>query len=193
MSNRMRQLNAFTILSLDGYFAGPNGEIDWFKTNDEEDNRFSREHADPTSALVFGRTTYEMMKSFWPTPFAIKTDPVMAGVLNNNQKIVFSRTMEPVKDGPVWKHVRVIRDLTPESVMNLKKEQGGGMTILGSGTIVRQLANFGLIDEYGLLVNPIILGAGKHLFQDVKKMNLKLVESRAFGSGKVYLRYRPVT
>ncbi len=138
MSNRMRQLNAFTILSLDGYFAGPNGEIDWFKTNDEEDNRFSREHADPTSALVFGRTTYEMMKSFWPTPFAIKTEPVMAGVLNNNQKIVFSRTMEPVKDGPVWKHVRVIRDLTPESVMNLKKEQGGEMTILGSGTIVRQ-------------------------------------------------------
>jgi dihydrofolate reductase len=192
MSKRMRLLNAFTILSLDGYFAGPNGEIDWFKTNDDEDNRFSREHADPSSTLVFGRTTYEMMKSFWPTPFAIKIDPVMAGVLNNNQKIVFSRTMEPVEDGPVWKNVRVIRDLTPASVMNLKKEQGGGMTILGSGTIVRQLANFGLIDEYGLLVNPIILGAGKYLFHDVKKMNLKLVESRAFGSGKVYLRYRPV-
>jgi dihydrofolate reductase len=187
----MRQLTSFTILSLDGYFSGPNGEIDWFKTNDEEDNRFSREHADPSSALVFGRTTYELMKSFWPTPFAIKTDPVMAGVLNNNSKIVFSRTMEPVKDGPVWKNVRVIRDLTPESVMDLKKEPGGDMTILGSGTIVRQLANFGLIDEYGLLVNPIILGAGKYLFQDVKRMNLKLIGSRAFGSGKVYLKYRP--
>ncbi len=188
----MRQLNAFTILSLDGYFAGPNGEIDWFKTNDDEDNRFAAEHADPSSTLVFGRTTYELMKSFWPTPFAIRTDPVMAGVMNTNPKIVFSRTMEPVKDGPVWKNVRVIRDLTPESVMNLKKEAGGGMTILGSGTIVRQLANFGLIDEYGLLVNPIILGTGKYLFQNVKMMNLKLIESRAFGSGKVFLMYRPV-
>ena len=188
----MRKLVAFTIVSLDGYFAGPNGEIDWFKTSDDEDNAFAHEQADPASTLIFGRTTYEMMKSFWPAPFAIQGDPVIAGVMNNAQKIVFSRTMKPEEDGPVWKNVRVIREMSAESIQHLKEEPGGDMVILGSGSIVRQLANLGLIDEFGLLVNPIVLGAGKYLFKDMKKMNLKLLETRGFGSGKVFLKYRPI-
>ena len=133
-----------------------------------------------------------MMKSFWPTPFAIKNDPVIAGVMNNAQKIVFSKTMEPVKDGPVWKNVRVIREITPDMIHNLKEEPGGDMVILGSGSIVQQLANLGLIDEFGLMVNPIILGDGKYLFQGVRKMNLHRLRHEAFGSGKVFLRYRTV-
>jgi dihydrofolate reductase len=188
----MRKLGAFTIVSLDGYFAGPDGEIDWFKNNDEEDKRFSAENADTSSTLIFGRTTYELMKSFWPTPFAIQGDPAVARVMNNAQKIVFSRTMKPEKDGPIWKNVRVIREMTPEVILKLKGEPGGDMVILGSGSIVRQLANLGLIEEFGLFVNPIILGSGKYLFEGVKKTNLKLLESRALGSGKVFLKYRPV-
>ena len=188
----MRKLGAFTIVSLDGYFAGPNGEIDWFKNSDEEDKRFSAENADPSSTLVFGRTTYELMKSFWPTPFAIQSDPAVAGVMNNAQKIVFSRTMKQEPDGPVWKHVRVIREMTPETIVRLKAEPGGDLVILGSGSIVRQLANLGLIDEYGLFVHPVILGSGKYLFEGVKKTSLKLIGSRALGSGKVFLKYRPV-
>jgi dihydrofolate reductase len=189
----MRKLVAFTIVSLDGFFAGPNGEIDWFKTNDDEDNAFAREHASPSSTLLFGRTTYELMKSFWPTPFAIRNDPLIAGVMNTAHKIVFSTTLAPEKDGPVWKNVRIIRELTPEKVRELKEEPGGDIAILGSGSIVCQLTNFGLIDEYGLLVNPVILGTGKYLFRDVKRMNLKLLETRAFGSGKVFLKYRPAS
>jgi dihydrofolate reductase len=189
----MRSLTAFTIISLDGFFAGPNGEIDWFKTNDDEDNAFAREHASPSSTLLFGRTTYDLMKRFWPTPFAIQSDPVIAGVMNNAQKIVFSKTLAPEKDGPVWKNVRIVRELIPETVHQLKEETGGDIAILGSGSIVRQLANFGLIDEYGLLVNPVVLGTGKYLFRDVKRMNLKLLETRAFGSGKVFLKYRPAS
>jgi dihydrofolate reductase len=160
----MRKLAAFTIVSADGFFAGPNGEIDWFKTSDDEDRQFSHAQADPSSTLIFGRTTYEMMKRFWPTPFAIKSDPVIAGVMNNARKIVFSKTLEPETDGPVWKNIRVIREITPDVIRKLKEEPGGDMVILGSGSIVQQLANLGLIDEYGLMVNPIVLGSGKYLF-----------------------------
>ncbi|MDD1679511.1 MAG: dihydrofolate reductase family protein [Methanomicrobiales archaeon] len=120
----MRKLIAFTIVSVDGYFAGPNGEIDWFKSvQDKEDREFTFEASGSSSMLIFGHTTYEMMKSYWPTPDAIKNDPVMAEVMNSSPKIVFSKTMKPVKDGPVWKNVRVLHEIKPEEIMKLK-EQG---------------------------------------------------------------------
>ena len=189
----MRKLQAFTIVSVDGYFAGPNGEIDWFKgEQDDEEQAFSAEVSKMGGMLLFGRTTYEMMKGFWPTPQAIKGDPVMAGVMNSSPKIVFSKTMKPEKDGPVWKNIRVIPELTPETIISLKKDGEGGMTILGSGTIVQQLSNLGLIDEYQLMVVPVILGAGKYLLRDVKRMNLTLAGTRVFKkSGRVLLTYEP--
>jgi dihydrofolate reductase len=183
-------ITSFTVVSLDGYFAGPNGEIDWFKPADEEDRLFSAESSKGAGTLVFGRTTYEMMASYWPTPDAIRSDPVTADALNNSQKIVFSRTMKPVRDGPVWKNVRVINEIDPDSILDLKEK--GNIGILGSGSIVRQFANLGLIEEYGLLVVPVVLGAGKYLFRDVKKIDLKLAGSRVFRNGKVFLKYRPV-
>ena len=186
----MRKIAAFTIISLDGYFAGPNGEIDWFKNNDDEDNLFAVESANPSATLLFGRTTYEMMAGFWPTPDAVKASPSVANTMNNAPKIVFSKTLKP-KEGPVWKNVTVVPEINREGIIELKKQAGGDMVILGSGSIVRQLANLGLIDEYQLLVNPIILGSGKYLFNDVNRTNLKLLESRSFGSGKVLLRYAP--
>jgi dihydrofolate reductase len=182
-------ITTFTIVSVDGYFAGPNGEIDWFKMADEEDRLFSAESSKGSGTLVFGRTTYEMMASYWPTPDAAKNDPVTAGALNNAQKIVFSKTMSPVRDGPVWKNVRVEREIDPDAIAALKGK--GDLAILGSGSIVRQFANLGLIDEYGLLVVPVVLGSGKYLFRDVKKIDLKLTGSRIFKNGKVFLKYRP--
>ena len=178
---------------MDGYFAGPNGEIDWFKgENDEEEQAFSAEASRTPGTLIFGRTTYEMMKTFWPTPEAIRGDPLMAGRMNRSQKIVFSKTMKPEKDGQVWKNVKVIPELTREEILSLKNEGEGIMTILGSGTIVRQLSNLGLIDEYQLMVVPVILGAGKYLFRDVNRMNMTLAGTRIFKkSGRVLLTYRP--
>ncbi len=189
----MRKLMAFTIVSVDGYFAGPNGEIDWFKgENDEEEQAFSAEASRTPGTLIFGRTTYEMMKTFWPTPEAIRGDPLMAGRMNSSQKIVFSKTMKPEKDGPVWKNVQVIPELTREKILSLKNQGEGTMTILGSGTIVRQLSNLGLIDEYQLMVVPVILGVGKYLFKDVNRMNMMLEGTRIFRkSGRVLLTYRP--
>ena len=118
-------------------------------------------------------------------------DPVTAKALSAKPKIVFSKTMEPVEDGPVWKNVMVRRGIVRDEIVRLKEEVKGPITILGSGSIVRQFANLGLIDEYGLMVVPVILGAGKYLFKDVNRMNLKLVESHALRNGKVFLRYRP--
>jgi dihydrofolate reductase len=188
----MGKIISFTLVSVDGYFAGPNGEIDWFKgENDDEASEFSLEASKSPGTLIFGRTTYEMMAGYWPTPDAVKTDPVMAGRMNNYPKIVFSKSMKPVNDGPVWKNVRVLPEINTQGIAKLKEQDNGNISILGSGTIVQQFSNLGLIDEYQLMVVPVVLGAGKYLFKDVKKMNLKLLEERTFRSGRIFLRYEP--
>jgi dihydrofolate reductase len=107
----MGTISAFTIVSVDGFFAGPYGEIDWFKGNDEEDRRFSQEHAGTSAAFIFGRTTYEMMAGFWPTPEAAKMDPVTAKALCETPKIVFSRTMGARGRWPGLENVTVKREI----------------------------------------------------------------------------------
>jgi len=189
----MRKISVFNHVTVDGFFAGPNGEIDWFKVikKDDEWDKYTHEAAKSSSStLMFGHTTYEMMKSFWPTPEAIKIDPIMAEVMDNNQKIVFSKTLASVREGPNWKNIRILNEIRREDILKLKEKED--ITIIGSGTIVQQLANLDLIDEYNLAVVPIILGVGKPLFKDVKKMNLKLLEARTFKNGIVLLNYRPV-
>jgi dihydrofolate reductase len=185
----MRKIIAFTNISVDGFFAGPNGEIDWFKGSDDEEKDFSHAAVNQPATLIFGRTTYEMMAGYWPTPDAVRNDPVIARVMNNSPKIVFSKTMKPVKDGPVWKNVKVLHEINPEEIAKLKTQGGGNMVILGSGMIVQQLANLNLFDEFELMVHPLVLGAGKYLFNGISRMKLKLLTTRTFGSGKVFLSY----
>ncbi len=176
-------------MTVDGFFAGPNGEIDWFKVikKDDEWEKYTHGQAKSGSTLMFGHTTYEMMKSYWPIPDAIKNDPGMAEVINNNPKIVISKALESVEEGPNWKNIRILHEIRPEEILKLKEKED--ITITGSGTIVQRLANLGLIDEYSLAVVPVILGAGKPLFKDVKKTNLQLVEARTFKNGIVLLNY----
>src|SRR2546422_9314236 len=104
----MKKISVFDHVSIDGFFAGPNGEIDWFKSIEKDDDfeAFTHESAKSESTLVFGRTTYEMMKGFWPTPEAIKMDPDMAKVMDESPKIVFSKTLQRVEEGPNWKNIR---------------------------------------------------------------------------------------
>lgn len=186
----MKKITVFDHVTADGFFAGPHGEIDWFKSikKDDEYDEYTHKQSKSGGALIFGHTTYEMMKSYWPTPDAIKNDPGMAKVMNDSPKIVFSKTLKSVEEGPNWKNISLFHEIKPEEILKLKEED---LTILGSGTIVQQFANFGLIDEYNLVVVPVILGAGKHLFKDVKKMNLKVLEARSFKNGIVVLRYQP--
>jgi dihydrofolate reductase len=113
--------------------------------------------------------------------------------MNTIQKIVFSETMEEVKDGPVWKNVTVLHSIKPEEMMALKQQHGKDVAIFGSGTIVQQFTNLELIDEYRLVVNPLLLGAGKPLFNNVQiRLNLKLLSTKVFKNGNVLLCYQPV-
>jgi dihydrofolate reductase len=188
----MGKISVFNHVTADGFFAGPNGEIDWFKVikKDEEWERYTHGQATSGSGmLMFGRATYEMMKSFWPTPEAIRDDPAMAKAVNTTPKIVFSRTLAKAEEGPNWINISLLKEIKPEEILGLKEKEE--ITILGSGTIVRQLANLGLIDELNLVVVPYLMGAGKPLFKDVRPTNLELLEARTFKNGIVLLRYQP--
>jgi dihydrofolate reductase len=184
-------LKAFEHVTADGCFAGPRGEIDWFKSipEDAEWSAYSHDLAEDGSTLVFGRTTYEMMRSYWPTSAAIQSDPRMAAVVNRSRKIVFSRTLRDAGESATWKNVEVLREIDGGAMR--KRKADGDLTILGSGSIVQQLSNLGLIDESMLIVVPTVLGGGKRLFDGVRKTDFELVRSRTFPSGLVLLTYRP--
>ena len=184
----MRRLSAFHQISLDGYFAGPNGDISWAHSgsDDPEWNAFVAGNAQGGGVLVFGRVTYEMMAGYWPTAQALANDPVVARQMNALPKIVFSRTLQSAP----WSNTRLLRsDLTAE-VRKLKAESGQDLTILGSGSLVSQLSQEGLIDDYLVVVNPIALGDGRSLFDGIRRqLALRLTQTRAFGNGKVLLSY----
>lgn len=187
----MGKITVFNHVSLDGYYAGPNGEIDWFKDikKDKKFEKYTRQQSQSGNTLLFGHTTYEMMKSYWPTSDARKNDPEMAEVMNNSPKIVFSKTMDAEKEEPHWKNVRVFREINKNEITEMKQQGNTDFTLLGSGTIVQQFANLDLIDQYALVEVPVILGEGKPLFRDVKKMNLQLVDAKAFKNGIAFLIY----
>jgi len=187
----MRKIIVFNLVTIDAYFAGPNGEIDWHNY-DAEMGAFSAEQMKLLGALIFGRTTYELMASYWPTRDGTKGEPVVAGIMNSIPKIVFSKTLKEVKDGLLWKNVKVLPEIKTEEIIKMKEHEGGDIAIFGSGTIVQQFTNLGLIDEYRLIVNPLILGSGKPLFKNIKnKLNLKLLNTRTFKNGNVLLCYEP--
>ncbi len=187
----MRKIISFQLVTVDGFFAGPNGEIDWHNYDDEM-GAYSVEQLKSLGALIFGRTTYEVMASYWPTPEGIKGEPVVAGIMNSIPKIVFSKTMHAVKDGPIWKNVKVLHEIKSEEVLRMKEQKGEDIAIFGSGTIVQQLTNLDLIDEHRLVVNPLLLGKGRPLFRDIKeKRELRLVQTKVFRNGNVLLCYEP--
>jgi dihydrofolate reductase len=183
----MRKLTVFNLMTLDGYIAGPGGDISWHNV-DEEFQELANAASNSGNTLLFGRVTYELMASFWPTPEAIKTDPIVAAGMNKSEKIVFSRTLQKAD----WKNTRLVKDDMLGEVRRLKQGDGKDLTVFGSGSIVAQLAEEGLIDEYQVLLNPIVLGAGKTMFEGLKnKLALKLVRTRTFGNGNVLLTYVP--
>jgi dihydrofolate reductase len=186
----MKNISVFDHVSVDGFFAGPDGEIDWFKSieKDDEFEAYNHQSAKGGSTLVFGRTTYEMMKSFWPTPEAAKLDPAMAKVMDESPKIVFSKTLKSVEEEPNWKNIKLVHDIDRDEILKLKETSD--VTILGSGSIVQQFTNLGLIDSYTLIVVPVVLSNGKPLFAGVRKTNLKLELSRAFKNGVIVNRYK---
>lgn len=183
----MRRLVVFNSETLDGYFTDSNGDMSWAHKNDPEWTAFVADNARGGGTLLFGRITYELMARYWPTPAAAKNDPVVAERMNSLPKVVFSRTMDKAS----WNNTTVAKEAGSE-VRKLKNESGPDLVLMGSGRIVSQLASEGLIDEYQIVVNPIVLGKGRTMFEGIKeKLNLKRTRTRAFANGNVLSCYEP--
>lgn len=181
-----RSVVVSNFVTVDGCYAGPNGELDWFVWNDETE-RYSRDQLESVDTILFGRTTYELMKEYWPTPAADEEDPAITEAMNSLPKVVFSKTLERVD----WENARIVDGDVGDEVRELKAQDGEDIVIFGSGSIVQTLTNLGLVDEYRLFVNPVILGAGKGQFENVDvEVDLELVDSRTFSNGVVLLDYR---
>lgn len=188
----MRKVSAFEQVSLDGFFTDAKGDMSWAHTQDPEWDEFTASNASDGAggALLFGRVTYQMMESFWPTPAAKEMNAAVAEGMSKMPKFVFSRTLDKVS----WGNTTLVKTDPAAAVRKMKGEPGPDMAILGSGTIVSQLAQAGLIDEYQIVMVPVVLGKGRTLFEGVKeKLPLKRTRTRAFGNGNVVLWYEPAS
>lgn len=183
----MRKVFLFNMTTLDGFFKGPNQDISWHNV-DEEFNEFAIEQLNEIGTLLFGRVTYQVMASYWPTEFAISNDPAVAGLMNSLPKIVFSRTLDQAE----WNNSRLVKENVAEEVLKLKQQSGKDIAIFGSSDLAVTLAKHGLIDEYRIIVNPVFLGSGTSLLKGIKdRLKLKLLKAKTFESGNVLLYYAP--
>lgn len=180
----MRRLVVDSIVSLDGYFAGPRDEIDWF-VFDDESREWSREILRAADLVLFGRVTFEGMAAYWPT---VPQSEYVSERLNHLPKLVFSRSLTHADWGPT----EVTRRSPTAVVAELRRQPGKDMVVLGSSSVVSTLLRAGLIDDLRIRVQPVLLGKGRPLFADQEERHyLRLVSARAFESGVVALHYEP--
>ena len=185
----MRKIVVFMHITLDGFVAGPNGEMDWINIGDEI-FEYAGQQTDLADTAMYGKNTFLMMNGYWPTaadqPNASKHDIQHSNWYNKVEKVVLSKTLNE-KEYP---GIRIIKDDLEAEINKLKKESGKNILIFGSAAAVHSLMSLNLIDEYWLMVNPVILGQGIPLFSDIKdKINVKLADSNIFSSGVVCLHY----
>ena len=183
----MRKVIFFMLTTLDGFYEGRGHEIDWHNV-DEEFNEYAIAQLDEVDTLLFGRKTYEMMASYWPTPEARTNDPVVAGKMNATPKIVFSKSLSAAK----WENSRIVREDFEAEVTKLKNQPGKDLVIFGSSDLAVTFLQKGLLDECRVMINPLILGNGKPVFSGLnERLQLKLLRTRTFHSGNVLLCYEP--
>lgn len=185
----MSKLYVFNFITLDGFFEGPNRNISWHNV-DGEFNDFAIAQLNATECLLFGRVTYDLMASYWPTSAALADDPIVAGKMNGLPKVVFSRTLSKAE----WNNTRLVKENIGEEISKLKEKPGKDLAVFGSANLSLTLLRLGLIDEFRIIVNPVVLGKGRSMFEGVPgQIRLKLLNMRAFQSGNVLLSYRPVS
>jgi len=181
----MRKVVLFNMVTLDGFFAGPEGEIDWHNV-DQEFNEFAIEQLNTAGGLIFGRLTYQLMASYWPTPAAKTDDPIVAEKMNQLPKYVFSKTLNAVD----WENTRLIHGDAATELPKLNDQVGGDLFIFGSANLASSLIRQGLIDEFRVMVNPLVLGSGRPLFENLdQRVRLNLLKTKTFSSGNVLLYY----
>jgi len=195
----MRRIVMFNWLTADGYFAGLDGSLEWV-VPDEQQARAAAAAPQSFDTVIFGRVTYKRFEAFWRRAVDDSSDApdphrpgqrsrehrAIAIWLNETNKLVFSRTLKDV----TWTNSRLLHELDPREVEAMKKQPGKDMMVFGSGSIVSQLTQHGLIDEYQFVVCPIFLGRGRLLLDGLSKsVRLELLEARKYQSGDVLLRY----
>src|SRR6266568_4292555 len=187
----MRKIIVTMWVTLDGFIAGSNGEMDWIIV-DQTMGQYEDDLVSSADTLILGRVTYQSFAGSWPyvpeNPSASEGEKIYARKLNSMRKIVFSKSLEKAE----WNNSQLMKEVLPEEIEKMKQEPGKDMVIYGSASIVQAFTNLGLINEYQLLVHPVVLGSGKPLFKNIKdRVNLKLVETKTFNSGVVGLYYQP--
>lgn len=185
----MRKVISFMHISLDGFVAGPNGEMDWIKVDEEIFDHVGKLINEGDTAL-YGRITYEMMEGYWPTaadsPDASKHDIEHSKWYKNVHKVVLSKTMA----GAEFPNTTIISDNLADRINKIKQQPGSDIAVFGSPTATHSLIQLGLIDGYWLFLNPVILGQGIPLFTNIKdKTTLKLLNTRPFACGVTELDY----
>jgi dihydrofolate reductase len=190
----MRKIIVTMWVTLDGFIAGPNGAMDWIgELYDEAMGNYEMDLVNAADTLMLGRVTYQSFAGAWPNvpdnPEASKGEVEYAHRLNAMRKIVFSKTLSQAE----WNNSTLLTEIDPEEITRIKQEPGSDIVIYGSASIVQTLSNLGLIDEYQLLLHPVVLGDGKPLFQNIThKLQLQLTQTRTHPSGVVVLYYQSV-
>jgi dihydrofolate reductase len=178
----MRRVIVSNVASLDGFFETPDKKLDWVVT-DAEFFDYAKGMLRGADTLLFGRATYEHMAKHWPTAPA---DDI-ADKMNSLPKLVFSRTLLKVE----WNNSRLAEKNPQEEVSKLREQPGKDMVVLGSATVASSLLQAGLVDEYRVILQPVLIGRGNPLFKDItEKVQLKLINAGTFGSGVVLLSYQ---
>ena len=190
----MRRVIVSNVMSLDGFVSGPNGELDWFVyagfVKGTEFGEYARTLIRTVDAILLGRLTYEEFSSYWPT--AKNDDPVITERINNLPKFVFSRSLKQVPWGD-WGTARLVKEDAAVAITRMKQETGMNMVIYGSATLVSALMKAGLIDEYQLIIHPVVLGRGRPEFKDLnERYHLSLKEMKQLKTGAVLLVYQPL-
>jgi len=187
----MRKLIVSNLVTVDGFFEGPKQEQDWFMPN-EEFFDYVRNLLNNVGTILFGRITYQQLAGYWPTAAADGQDPTITHKMNSLSKIVFSTTLSSVE----WNNSMLIKENITEEIQKLKKSYGPGekdMVIFGSGTIVSAFADAGLIDEYRIILTPVLIGGGNLLFKTMStKQNLDLIRTKTLSNGVIILYYHPI-
>jgi len=188
----MRKVILSKFVTLDGFISGPNGELDWMpgnQTPDEEVDSHIYEMLDDIDTILLGARTYELFVDYWPG--ATTQQEVIAEKLNAKQKIVFSNALDDVNWGR-WDNARLAKGDLADEISRLKKQSGKDMVIFGGANLAQSSMDLGLIDEWRLIVAPVVLGRGKPLFEGTKeRINLNLLKTKTFKSGNVLLSYAP--
>jgi len=183
----MRTLASFILMSLDGFYEGPNGELDW-PVVDEEFDDFAIRQLDEAETLGFGRATYEHMAAHWPTEQARANNSAITSRMNDKPKLVFSTALDQAD----WSNTSIIAGEAVEQIEALKTAAGGELLVLGSAHLTAHFAAAGALDELRIMVCPIAIGQGRSLFEGLKdRLALRLAQVRQFDSGNVLLTYRP--